>query len=60
VAVRGHEGWARHNPDATARFALAVSIEAVNQDLRVYEHVQAEIQARAPQVRVAAVPHGAT
>ncbi|HRZ55832.1 MAG TPA: hypothetical protein P5525_10300, partial [Candidatus Paceibacterota bacterium] len=56
VAVRGHEGWARHNPEATARFALAVSIEAVNRDLRVYEHVQAEIRARAPQVRVPAAP----
>jgi hypothetical protein len=56
VAVRGHQGWARHNPDATARFALAVSIEAVNRDLLVYEHVQAEIQARAAQVRIPATP----
>lgn len=59
VAVRGHEGWARCNPDATARFALAVSIEAVNRDLRVYEHVQAEIQTRVAQVRVLATPPGA-
>jgi hypothetical protein len=56
VAVRGHEGWAGHNPDATARFALAVSIEAVNRDLLVYEQVQAEIEARAAEVRVLATP----
>ncbi len=54
VAVRVHKGWAGHNPDATARFALAVSIEAVNRDLLIYEQVRAEIQARAPQVRVPA------
>lgn len=52
VAVRGHEGWARHNPEATARFGLAVSIEAVNRDLLVYEHVQAEVQARVAQISI--------
>lgn len=59
VAVRGHEGWARHRPDAAAKFALAVSIEAVNRDLRVYEYVHAEVQARAAQVRIPATPSGA-
>jgi hypothetical protein len=38
---------------------LAVSIEAVDRDLLVYQHVQAEIDARAAQVRVPATGMGA-
>jgi len=45
VVVRGHEGWDRQNPDATARFALVVSFEVIGVDVKIYERIQAAIEA---------------
>ena len=56
VAIRGHEGWAHNNPEATARFALAVSIESVNRDLLVYEQVRQAVRTRAVEVSVSSTP----
>ncbi len=45
IVVRGHKGWDRENPDATSRFALVVSFEALDLEVKVYELVEAAIQA---------------
>jgi hypothetical protein len=58
IAVVGHIGWDK-DPDASAKYSLAVSFEAVDNDLRLYseiahavravipvEEIQAEVQAR--------------
>lgn len=37
IAVRGHKGW---DPNIPAKYTLAVSFEAVNQDVRVYEQIR--------------------
>ena len=39
LAVRGHRGWNAGDADATAKFALAVSIEAYDPEVEVYEPV---------------------
>jgi hypothetical protein len=43
IIVRGHEGWARRNPEATAKFSLVVSFEAIGTDLPVYEAIRQAI-----------------
>ena len=40
IAVRGHKGWNSADESATAQFVLAVSIEAQNPEVRVYEPVR--------------------
>lgn len=54
IVVRGHKGWGRRNPEATARFALAVSFEAVGAEVNLYESIRAAIEAevRAPEAVV--------
>lgn len=42
VAVRGHKGW---GDMFKAKYSLAVSFEAVNQDIAIYEPIRAEIEA---------------
>lgn len=42
IAVVGHPGW-DSDPEAFARYALAVSFEAVNQDLLIYEHIKVAV-----------------
>ena len=58
VVVRGHEGWARRNADATARFALVVSFEAIGVDVRVYDRIRTavdvEVQAAQTQAEIRA------
>ena len=44
VVVRGHKGWDRRNEQATARFSLVVSFEALRGDVRIYEEIQIAIQ----------------
>ena len=44
VAVRGHRGWNAADETATARFALAVSIEALDPHVRVYEPIRIELE----------------
>jgi hypothetical protein len=43
LAVVGHEGWST-DPDSTARYALAVSFEAVNRDVTVYEPIRVAVE----------------
>lgn len=45
IAVVGHEGW-NPSPEAKAKYALAVSFDAVNEDVRVYERIKASVEAR--------------
>lgn len=42
IAVRGHRGWGGL---FKAKYSLAVSFEAVNQDIPVYELIRTEIEA---------------
>lgn len=35
IAVVGHKGWS-HDPDATARYALAVTFEIAGQEISIY------------------------
>jgi hypothetical protein len=51
IAVVGHEGWS-HDPDSTARYALAVTFEILGQEIPIYEplrtaviELQAEVEA---------------
>jgi len=44
IVVRGHKGWARLNPEATARFSLVISIEALSSQVQVYERIRKAIQ----------------
>ena len=44
IVVRGHEGWDRLNPDATAKFSLAVSFEAIGSNVMIYEKVRQAIE----------------
>ena len=45
IAVRGHPGW-DPSPDTKAKYALVVSFEAVNEDLHIYQHIQAAVEAQ--------------
>lgn len=48
VAVVGHPGW-DPSPEAKAKYALAISFEAINRDVRVYEFVRVAVEtARIP------------
>ena len=44
IAVRGHRGWNGADRTAAARFVLAVSIEAENPELRVYEPIRVAVE----------------
>ena len=51
IAVRGHQGWSR-DPDAIARYTLAVTFDIVGQEIPIYEplrtavlELQSEVQA---------------
>ncbi len=39
IAVRAHKGWSQ-DPDAQARYALAVSFEVLGQEVAIYEEVK--------------------
>jgi Subtilase family len=43
IAVRGHKGWSK-DPDAAARYALAVSIEILGKEIPIYEPLHAAVQ----------------
>ena len=43
IAVVGHKGWSR-DPDSSARYALAVSFEALGRDIPVYEEVRVAVE----------------
>ena len=44
IAVRGHKGWAKKNDDATAKYTLVVSIEALSPEVEVYEEVRNQME----------------
>ena len=44
LVVRGHKGWARRNPEATARFSLVVSFEALGVEVPVYEQIRQAVE----------------
>ncbi len=53
IAVRGHPGW-DPSPDSQAKYALVVSFEAVNEDLQIYQHVRAAVEAQVEAVEAQA------
>jgi hypothetical protein len=42
IAVIGHRGW-DIDPNAFCRYALAVGFEAINRDLKIYEHIKVAV-----------------
>jgi hypothetical protein len=42
IAVVGHQGWSR-DPDSTARYAMAVTLEVVGQEISIYEPLRAAV-----------------
>jgi len=42
IAVVGHPGWS-HDPDSTARYALAVTFEILGQEIVIYEPLRAAV-----------------
>jgi Subtilase family len=42
IAVVGHQGWSK-DPDSTARYALAVSIEVLGGEVPIYSRIQARV-----------------
>lgn len=44
IVVRGHKGWARLDPEATAKFSLVVSFEALGTELPIYALIEQAIE----------------
>lgn len=44
IAVVGHEGW-NHDPDATAMYCLAVTLEIQGQEIAIYDPLRVAIEA---------------
>jgi hypothetical protein len=42
IAVVGHPGWS-HDPDSTARYALAVTFEILGQEITIYEPLRTAV-----------------
>lgn len=42
IAVVGHQGWS-HDPDTTARYALAVTFEIVEQEISIYDPLRTAV-----------------
>ncbi len=62
IAVVGHPGW-DPSPETKAKYALAVSFEAVNEDVRVYQPIRVAVEAQVPvevrqRVEIPAEPAG--
>ena len=43
IAVRGHKGWSK-DPDNTASYTLAVSVEIVGKEIEIYDPLRAAVQ----------------
>lgn len=43
IAVRGHKGWS-HDPEAAARYCVAVSFEIVGQEIPIYDPLRVAVQ----------------
>lgn len=44
IGVVGHRGWDK-DIDASAKYSLAVSFEAINKDIEIYSQIQAAVEA---------------
>lgn len=44
IAVVGHEGW-NHDPDATAQYCLAVTLEIQGQEIPIYDPLRVAVEA---------------
>ena len=42
IAVVGHAGWS-HDPDSSARYALAATLEILGQEIPIYEPLRAAV-----------------
>lgn len=42
IAVVGHQGWSK-DPESSARYILAVSIEVLNREVPIYSRIQARV-----------------
>ena len=42
IAVRGHEGWS-HDPDSTASYSLAVTLEILGQEIAIYDALRTAV-----------------
>lgn len=49
IAVRGHNGWSK-NPNSTAQFALAVTIDAESSPVPIYSRIEQEQAVRLQEV----------
>jgi hypothetical protein len=52
VAVRGHSGWSK-DPNSTAKFAMAVTIDAEASTIPIYARIQQEQKIRLEQIQPA-------
>lgn len=43
IAVRGHKGWSS-DPETAASYTLAVTIEAVGEEIKIYEPLRASVE----------------
>ena len=43
IAVVGHRGWSK-DPDSTARYTLAVSVEMVGKEIPIYERLRVSVE----------------
>lgn len=53
IAVRGHQGWS-HDPDTTARYALAVTFEILGKEISIYDPLRIAVTELQTQVEVEA------
>ncbi|MFZ6654523.1 S8 family peptidase [Undibacterium sp. TJN19] len=51
VAVRGHPGWDK-DPDASAKYALTISFEAIDEDLEIYSPIETSLRSVIPVAEV--------
>lgn len=57
IAVVGHEGW-NHDPDSTARYALAVSFEILGQEIPIYDTLRVSVEELQAEIKAEAVSAG--
>jgi len=51
IAVVGHQGWSR-DPDSAARYALAVTLQILGQEIAIYEPLRAAVLELQTQIEV--------
>lgn len=56
IAVQGHQGW-NSDPDAEARYALAVSFEVVGKEIEIYDPLRVEVAELRAQIELEAEAH---